>query len=149
MAREFEGPLSESDLAWLKARHPESYVSRLVELHGLEEGANEAPTDPTNPEGAGDGSQTGEGTNGEGQVPEGNDGAGDGADEDLIGDDSGDPAGDPADGAKEEFDVVGSTEAEVKTWSESASDEDKASALVAEQARTDREPRKGVVSLLS
>jgi hypothetical protein len=51
-----------------------------------------------------------------------------------------------ADKAQREAD---DTEAEVKEWASSASDEDKAKALASEQARTDREPRKGVVSLLS
>jgi len=145
MAREFDGPLSKSDIEWLKARYPESYVARMVDLHGLKKGKKSQEPDTSGD--AGDGSSKGEGTEGEGQVPEGTEGAGDGSegtgDEDLIGNPNGDPSGD------EEFDVVGSTEAEVKTWAESASDEDKASALAAEQARTDREPRKGVVSLLA
>lgn len=132
MARDFKGPLTKDDLAWLKARFSTAYVARMIELHGVKGGKTEpeAPEEPEN------GPETGEDTEGEGDAPETTEEAGDGPEEDLIGD-------------VETFDVLGSTESEVKGWVETASDEAKAEALATEQGREDREPRKGVVSLLS
>lgn len=40
MAREFKGPLSASDLEYLRARHTEAYVERQVELLGVKDNAD-------------------------------------------------------------------------------------------------------------
>lgn len=137
MAREFDGPLTKADIAWLEARYSENYVARMVSLHGTKKGGKAEPKveEPEN------GSETAEGKVEGADVPESTEGAGDGTEEpeeDLIGDDEADV-----------FDVIGSTEAEVKTWAESADAEAKAAALATESAREDRDPRKGVVALLS
>lgn len=145
MAREIDmsKPLTAEDIAYLKARHPLAYVRRLIDLAG---GVDEASASDTGEE-AENSPETGEQGAGEPDASEAGSEAGDGPesnpeggddDEDLIGD-----AGETP------FDVLKATEAEVKTWAESASDEAKAAALTTEQAREDRDPRKGVVGLLS
>ena len=128
MARTFDGPLSQEDIDWLLSRYPEPHVQRLVELHGSEAGeAPEKPEDEADVTSVPD-------------TPEEPENGSEGDEED--------DEGDFLEGL-EEFDVVGSTEAEVKAWAADAPDEAKAQALAAEQAREDREPRKGVVTLLS
>lgn len=76
MAREFNGPLTEEDLEYLRARYTEAYVQRQVDLYGVADGAEEAASTPD--EGAdGDSGQTGGDDSGDGN---------DGSEEDLIGD---------------------------------------------------------------
>lgn len=149
MAREFDGPLSKDDLTWLNARFSTPYVDRMVSLHGMKGGKSDAKDAAKEAEAAArkeqeaadaadEAARQAAEAAAEGSSPDGPDGSesgGDGPEEDLIGDDV--------------FDVTGSTEGEVKTWVETASDEDKAAALASEQAREDRDPRKGVVALLS
>lgn len=131
MAREFKGKLSKDDVTWLKARYSEAYVERMISLHGTKGGDDTAEADAKAAEEAEKARLAAEEAAKAESTGQGGDG---GEEEDLIG---------------STFDVLDSTEAEVKAWAESASDEDKAAALSTEQGRTDREPRKGVVSLLS
>lgn len=83
MAREFDGPLTAEDLAYLRARHTEAYVQRQVDLLGLADSAEEAENSPETPdEGAdGDSGQNGGDDSGDGS---------DGSEEDLIGEAPGD-----------------------------------------------------------
>lgn len=136
MAREFDGPLSADDLAWLRSRYSESYVDRQVDLYGVADGAEDGTADAEEKarEAAEKAAQEAEEARAARQAQTGDAAAKD-LEEDLIG------GGD--------FNVLESTEGEVREWAATASDEDKAAALEAEQARGDREPRKGVVSLLS
>lgn len=154
MAREFKGKLSAEDIAYLRSRHPMSYVNRMIDLYGAEKGADdvakaekeaekarkkaekaarEADEAAAKAQAEADAAAAVESTKSDQAAGAGIDPA---LDEDLIGTGTG-------------FDVLKATEAEVKTWSETASDEAKAEALAAEQGREDRDPRKGVVALLS
>jgi hypothetical protein len=147
MARSFDGPLSADDLAYLRQRYSEAYVENLINIHGTKRGADsetsQAKADAAAQEAAEQAAREAEEAALAAQR-EADEAAAEAArqaeaaaaEEDLIGD-----TGD--------FNVLESTEPEVKSWAANASDEDKAAALSAEQARTDRDPRKGVVSLLS
>jgi diacylglycerol kinase family enzyme len=145
MAREFKPgqKLTKDDIVYLRQRYPEGYIARLIELGGSTKGAEKAVSGPIEP--AGDGSSV--------TVLDGPETGGESA-EDLIGDPSDAPPVEPVtvaggDGTLQVFDVIGATESEVREWSAQATPEAKATALAAEQAREDRDPRKGVVSLLS
>lgn len=152
MARTFSGPLSADDLVYLRQRYTESYVDRQVALYGVADDADsddevaEAEEAQRKAQEEADAQSLAEAEERRRQADEEAAAAARAAEEDLIGatgTSGGDGAGDGT------FDVLGSTEAEVKTWAESATDEAKAQALATEQAREDRDPRKGVVSLLS
>lgn len=152
MAREFKGRLSADDIAWLRQRYPESYVQRMVDLHGTAKGADsedaqaKAAAEAAEAQAKADAEAQAEAERLQREQDEAAAEAARAAEEDLIGDSGGDGDAGAGDGS---YDVLGATESEVKTWAATASDEDKAAALSTEQARTDREPRKGVVSLLS
>lgn len=110
--------LSKKDIARLTARYPRSYVDRMVELAGtVDETAESTPETDEKPEG---GESTTDGANG-----------GETGGEDLIG----------------LFDPTAHTEAEVREHLADASDEEKERVLALENARTDRDPRKGVLAL--
>lgn len=136
MARTFDGPLTADDQEWLKARYSTSYVERMVTLHGVAKapkGSKKAETPAAEPE-------TSATPEVEAETPAGpENGSEEGDDLDLIGDT---PAG-------ETFHVLDKTEAEIREWVATAAPEDKAVALAVESAREDRDPRKGVVTLLS
>lgn len=123
MAREFSGKLTEDDLEYLNSRHTEQYVEYMIGLHGTKGGSKaEEPA---------------EGTEAQDTAANAGDGAGE-AEEDLIG---------------STFDSLGATESEVKDHLGSlegdALDAEKARILELESSREDREPRKGVVALVS
>lgn len=149
MAREFDGPLTADDLVWLRQRYSESYVDRQVALYGVADDADTDEEVAAAEEAAAKAQQeaeakaAAEADEARRKADEEAAEAARAAEEDLIGDSGGD-GGDNA-----SFDVLGSTETEVKDWASTASDEDKAAALATEQSREDRDPRKGVVSLLS
>lgn len=148
MARTFDGPLSAEDLEFLRTRYSAPYVQRQIELLGTEDDAEadaDAGSEAARQQAEADAleaAQKAEEARLAAEAADAEAAAEAEAErqrreaEDLIG-----GAGD--------FDVLGSTEGEVKTWAATASDEDKAAALQVEQAREDRDPRKGVVSLLS
>lgn len=143
MAREFDGPLTKADIKWLQERYATSYVDRMIDLHGRKGGkqdsadaAKESEEAARKAQEAADAADEAAREGSEPEAPDASESGEEETEEDLIGDD-------------ETFDVLGSTEGEVKTWVETASDEDKAAALATEQARGDRDPRKGVVALLS
>ena len=133
MARIFDGPLSQEDVDYLRARFSAPHVDRQIELLGLAD-ASEKPEDPAGGEGTDEGAQGAEKGDEVPALAE---------EDDLIGD----PGADDAEVF--DFDVIGSTESEVKAWAETASEAHKAEALAVEQGRGDRDPRKGVVNLLS
>lgn len=150
MAREIDlsKPLTAEDLAYLEARYSSTYIEHAKRVAGVEDGAEDAQSDEEvqaeeaealrkQAEEAENARLAAEAEAAEAAAAEATQRAQEEA-EDLIG--SGAADGD--------FDVLGSTEAEVKTWAASASDEDKAAALEVEQSREDRDPRKGVVSIL-
>lgn len=152
MARTFSGPLSADDLVYLRQRYTESYVDRQVALYGVADDADsddeiaEAEEAQRKAQEEADAKSLAEAEERRRQADEEAAAAARAAEEDLIGTSG---SGD-ADGAGDgNFDVIGSTESEVKEWAANASEEDKAAALATEQAREDRDPRKGVVSLLS
>lgn len=145
MARSFDGPLSAADLTYLRQRYSEAYVQNLIDVHGLKKGADsESSQDKAEAEAqaaaeqaqreAEEAAATAQREADEVAAEEARAAEAAAAEEDLIGD---------------TFNVLESTEGEVKTWAADASDAAKAEALAAEQGRTDRDPRKGVVSILS
>jgi hypothetical protein len=160
MSREFTGPLSKDDLLWARARLPEMQVERLIDLHGVKKGAKsedalakaQSDADEAAEKARLEGGEAADEALAAQRAAEAEEemerakAAADAANqppavtglEDLIGDTS-----------PKSFEVLGKTEAEVKEWAESADDESKAEALATEQGREDRDPRKGVVALLS
>lgn len=144
MAREFKGALSADDIAWLKARYSTAYVERMVSLHGVK---GKADSDEAQAKAEAKAREEQEKAEAAAEAQrQADEEAARAAEEDLIGASGGDGGDGAGDGS---FDVLGSTESEVKAWVESATDEQKAEALAAEQSREDRDPRKGVVSFLS
>jgi hypothetical protein len=147
MARTFDGPLSAKDITFLRARYSAPYVQRQIELLGTEDGAEEA-SDASAEE---DRQQAEADTAEAAQKAEEARLAAEAADAEAAAEAEAERQRQEAEdliGGTGDFDVLGSTEAEVKTWAESASDEDKAAALQVEQSREDRDPRKGVVAIL-
>lgn len=148
MARTFDGPLTADDLVYLRQRHSTAYVDRQVALLGTADSADTEDEIAAAEEAAAKARAEAEAAANESadeaqrKADEEAAEAARAAEEDLIGDSG-------SDGADGSFDVLGATETEVKEWASSASDADKAAALSVEQARDDRDPRKGVVSLLS
>lgn len=153
MAREFKGKLTAEDIAYLRARRPLSQVNQMIELHGTTKGAD---SDESAAKAAAEAQEAAEKAALEAEEAareaeakaaaaaaeestenDADHGALTDPEEDLIGDTGG------------AYDVLAHTEAEIKEWAAGASDEAKAAALQAESSREDREPRKGVVSLLS
>lgn len=146
MAREIDlsKPLSAEDLAYLRSRYSSTYVEHAMRVSGTDESDLEG-SEGQSPEDAEAALQKAAEEAEEARLQAEAETAEAAAvaeaerqrkeAEDLIGD-----AGD--------FNVLESTESEVKAWAASASDEDKAAALEAEQSRDDRDPRKGVVSVL-
>jgi hypothetical protein len=146
MARDIDlsKPLSADDIVYLRSRYSSSYLEHALRVSGTDESVAADAVGPSAEETAealekaaqdaedarlkaeAEAAEAAAEAEAERQRQEA---------EDLIG-----GAGD--------FDVLGATEAEVKAWAATASDEDKAAALEAEQSREDRDPRKGVVSLL-
>lgn len=123
--------LSSDDVTYLRARHPEQYVQRMIELAGGADEAKSTPQEPETAPPAGDGDSPGPGTGDGEKAPE----SGGGGDEDLIGD-------------QPVFDSLTSTVAEIEAHLKDASDEERKRVLELESSRTDREPRKGVLDLL-
>lgn len=127
MSRTISTPLTAEDLAYLRERVSEEQVARLVELHGVEDGTEEAGDGPEDPA-QGDGSENAD-EGGDGSEKD-DDGTGNGDDDDLIG---GGPTFDPAD----------STEDEIRAYLEgNPEDKERVLALEAEGRQ-----RKGVLAL--
>lgn len=150
MAREIDlsKPLSEDDVLYLQARYSNTYVDHCIRVAGVKgDGPDEAAQRKAaeNAQAAQQkAAEEAENARLEAEREQAEAAAAEAtrrqqeAAEDLI--------GDPADGPT--FDVLNSTESEVREWAANASDEDKAAALETEQAREDRDPRKGVVNIL-
>lgn len=115
-------PLSQEDIDYLLSRCSVDYVNHLKRVVGVVSGSEKPAGKSAGASGAEEPVDAGDGD----LEP----------DDDLIGSVVG-------------YDPTGSTEAEVKAWAETASDEEKAAALLVEQSRSDREARKGVVAILS
>lgn len=138
MAREFTSKLTKDDLEYLRSRHHEAYVQHQIALLGTTvkseqpQNAAESADESTN------------GTDAQDTGDDAGDGAGEG-DEDLIG--SPDPSDVPV------FDSMAATEGEVKSYLESLDPErvqvEKDRIRTLEESREDREPRKGVLTLVS
>lgn len=145
MAREIDltKPLSAEDVVYLRARYSSTYIEHAIRVAGVEDGAEDAegPSADETQAALAEAAQKAEDDRLRAEAEAAEAAAAAEAErqrqeaEDLI-------------GGTGDFNVLESTEAEVKTWAESASDEDKAAALEVEQSREDRDPRKGVVNIL-
>ena len=124
MAREFDGPLSADDLAFLRDRYSRPYVERMIAIHGAEGGVeigSDAAEEEARQQAEAElqkAAEEAEKARLEAEAAEAAASAEAEAErqrqeaEDLIGG-----------GGGEVFDILGSTEAEVKSWAETASDE--------------------------
>lgn len=161
MAREFDGPLTKDDISWLEARLPQDQIDHLKALHGVkgkaDSEASQAKVAEKAQAEAAEAAEAAQKAADEAEAQRVADAAQ--AEVDRARDaaqaadrppaeDAGEPT-DPSAVETTSFDVLKSTEAEVKEWSVTASDDQKAEALALEQMREDRDPRKGVVALLS
>lgn len=137
MGREFSGKLTADDLEYLRQRHTNAYVDRMIELHGVTKRASGDPDAEriAAEQAAAEAKAKAEAEEAAEKAKEAQGGSGGGEDEDLIG-----------------FNVLKATEAEVSEHLAALEGDpleaEKARLLSAESAREDREPRKGVVALL-
>jgi hypothetical protein len=132
MARQFTGPLTAEDIAYLSGRHPAAYVDRMVSLLGTEDAPSEAPAE--NEEGGESGDEGGE----QGQTqPEGSEAGEDSdpdtGDEDLIGATS-----------ETSYDPLAYTTKEVRAHLKTVTAEEAERIKAVEAAREDREPRTSI-----
>lgn len=127
MARKFDGPLSEADIAYLRKRYPNAYTDHLIRTLGRTDGEDSENAEETAEQG-------GPGTPGSPDGESAGDGAEEAEDDDLI-------------GATPAFDPLRHTESEIKAHLAGVSEEEKQAILNVERNRQDREPRKGVLSL--
>lgn len=161
MSRSFDGPLSKDDISWLEARLPVQQVEHLKALHGVKGKADSAESQAkVADKAAAEAEEARLKAEKEAEEAEAQRVAAEAQEEvdrarDAAQAADRDPAEkpgettDPSTPETASFDVLKSTEAEVKDWSATASADQKAEALALEQMREDRDPRKGVVALLS
>lgn len=139
--REFKGKLSADDLAYLRQRHTEAHIARLVELHGVQKGAEDGSGDDAvaqaqrNLEKAQEEAETAarEAADAAAQAAaEASTQADQDAAEDLIGDAL--------------YDPLAHTTTEVRAYLKTASEDEVNRVKAVESAREDREPRSTVVN---